>query len=158
MEREIFCHAANLFFEARGESSLGQRWVLDVVANRVASDNYADDYCGVITQSFQFSWYGEHLKGIPTDPLFWEDYIYKMYRNNILEIIAWHRCFQKAMDHMIYRSGGDISDGSLYYMTTEAYYSKRKGKPWNRTKVSNTIGKHIFFNRCNRGSSQCSHF
>lgn len=144
----------NLFFEARGESPLGQRWVLDVVRNRVENKYYPDSFCSVIMQPMQFSWYNDHRNFMPDDPLDWEDYIISLYGNNSVELASWASNFDSALFHYMY-SLPDISNGSLYYMTIEAFVIKRKLKPFYGTKISNIIGDHIFFKKCNRRDPQC---
>ena len=48
----------NVYHEARGESDLGQRAVVDVVMNRMydAKNRWPKDVCGVIYQYKAFSW------------------------------------------------------------------------------------------------------
>lgn len=50
------CLAANLFFEARGESIKGMQAVAAVTINRLKHKNYPSDLCSVVFQRKQFSW------------------------------------------------------------------------------------------------------
>ena len=45
---DLTCLARNIYFEARGESTAGQRAVAEVTLNRVASKRFPDDVCGVV--------------------------------------------------------------------------------------------------------------
>ncbi|MXU65518.1 cell wall hydrolase [Rhodobacteraceae bacterium KN286] len=47
---ELDCLAEALYFEARGETLLGQIAVLEVILNRVDAKKYPDSVCGVIAQ------------------------------------------------------------------------------------------------------------
>lgn len=50
------CNAANIFFEARGESLHAMQAVAEVVNNRTKSKGYPASACSVIFQKKQFSW------------------------------------------------------------------------------------------------------
>jgi len=50
------CNAANIFFEARGESLHGMQAVAEVVHNRTKAKGFPSDACNVIFQKKQFSW------------------------------------------------------------------------------------------------------
>jgi spore germination cell wall hydrolase CwlJ-like protein len=51
----LYCLTLAIYFEARGEPLTGQYLVGQVVLNRVASERYPDDVCGVVFQEGQFS-------------------------------------------------------------------------------------------------------
>jgi len=53
---EIKCLARNIYFEARGESDLGQIAVAWVTVNRMKHAKFPDTICGVVYQPSQFSW------------------------------------------------------------------------------------------------------
>jgi spore germination cell wall hydrolase CwlJ-like protein len=53
--KEHECLAGAVYFEARGESLLGQLAVAEVVLNRAASGEYPTTLCKVVTQPWQFS-------------------------------------------------------------------------------------------------------
>lgn len=46
----LFCLAAAVYFEARGEPEQGRHAVANVILTRVASDRYPDTICGVVRQ------------------------------------------------------------------------------------------------------------
>lgn len=50
------CMTANIFFEARGESTDGMKAVAKVTMNRVKSKKYPSSVCKVVFQKKQFSW------------------------------------------------------------------------------------------------------
>lgn len=50
-EREQWCMATGIYFEARGESYRGQVAVAQVIMNRVAHENYPNTICGVVYQN-----------------------------------------------------------------------------------------------------------
>ena len=49
--REHYCLAEAIYHEARGEPTLGQLAVANVILNRVASDQYPNSVCGVVHQN-----------------------------------------------------------------------------------------------------------
>jgi spore germination cell wall hydrolase CwlJ-like protein len=53
---ELECLAANIYHEARGEDRLGQELVAQVTVNRMKEGFFPDTACGVVRQSYQFSW------------------------------------------------------------------------------------------------------
>ena len=57
----LLCLATNIYFEARNEPLEGQVAVSHVVLNRVASSDYPNSICQVVTQKHnktcQFSWH-----------------------------------------------------------------------------------------------------
>ncbi len=55
LDEQANCLATTVYFEARGESLEGQLAVARVVMNRAASGKYANSWCGVMKQPWQFS-------------------------------------------------------------------------------------------------------
>jgi spore germination cell wall hydrolase CwlJ-like protein len=55
-QQELDCLKANIFFEARGESSKGKAAVAKVTLNRVKSKKYPNGVCSTVFQRKQFSW------------------------------------------------------------------------------------------------------
>ena len=55
-EEDRYCLAQNIYFEARGESLLGQALVGWVTLNRVQNSDFPEDICTVVWQKGQFSW------------------------------------------------------------------------------------------------------
>lgn len=65
------CLAKNVYFEARGESTVGQEAVAWVTLNRVANSSFPDDICTVIWQDSQFSWTHDGKSDRPRDSVAW---------------------------------------------------------------------------------------
>tara|TARA_R110000764_G_scaffold95718_1_gene179590 strand:- start:89 stop:508 length:420 start_codon:yes stop_codon:yes gene_type:complete len=63
----LSCIAVAVYFEARGESMLGQRAVAEVILNRVADPRWPETACEVIKQKNQFSFYSDGLSDKPKD-------------------------------------------------------------------------------------------
>jgi N-acetylmuramoyl-L-alanine amidase len=55
-EKETYCLAQNIFFEARGESTKGQLMVAAVTINRANHKSFPNTICGAVWQRKQFSW------------------------------------------------------------------------------------------------------
>ena len=53
---DLYCIAEAVNREARGESLLGKRAVIQTVINRTKSSRYPKTACGVVFQDRQFSW------------------------------------------------------------------------------------------------------
>ena len=51
----LMCLAVAVFFEARGETTMGQYAVAEVVMNRVEDPRYPDTVCDVVFEDRQFS-------------------------------------------------------------------------------------------------------
>lgn len=60
-----YCLAQNIYFEARGESKLGQEAVAWVTLNRVMDPARPKTICAVVWQDSQFSWTSDGLKDTP---------------------------------------------------------------------------------------------
>jgi spore germination cell wall hydrolase CwlJ-like protein len=106
---EVKCLADNIYFESRGESVKGQKFVAHVTMNRSNHKNWPDTVCGVVKDKqgrrCQFSWYcDKQLKQLsttmllPVNQLYLYDEIYKM-------------------AHTIYTTSGlkDPTNGALYF-------------------------------------------
>ena len=55
-QADLECLVSNIYFEARGESRLGQLAVANVTLNRWRDGRFASSICGVVWQPGQFSW------------------------------------------------------------------------------------------------------
>jgi spore germination cell wall hydrolase CwlJ-like protein len=76
---ELQCLTANIFFEARGESTKGMKAVADITLNRTKHQAFPESICEVVKQKQQFSWVkgdkrskkvlGEDLRGFKVDDL-----------------------------------------------------------------------------------------
>ncbi len=76
LEKERRCLTEGIYFEARGESAIGQLAVAEVILNRVTSGLYPTSICGVVFQGqkskqcqFSFACNGELDR--PRDPVAW---------------------------------------------------------------------------------------
>lgn len=70
-QKQLNCLALNIYFEARGESRLGQRAVAWVTLNRVQSPDYPDNICDVVWEDSQFSWTNDGKTDTPKDADAW---------------------------------------------------------------------------------------
>jgi len=71
MAAALTCMALNVYFEARGETLLGQLGVAETTINRVKSPRYPDTVCEVVWQRKQFSWTHDGKSDKPTDSNAW---------------------------------------------------------------------------------------
>ena len=58
-QRQIECLTQAIYHEARSESLKGQLMVGYVIKNRILDDRWSDDFCAVIKEPWQFSFYNE---------------------------------------------------------------------------------------------------
>lgn len=56
LEAIIMCLALNVYYEARGEPTLGQIAVAHVTLNRARNPNFPSNVCEVVREPRQFSW------------------------------------------------------------------------------------------------------
>lgn len=66
-DRDFECLVHNIYFEARGESSLGQRAVAWVTLNRVFDAQFPNTICEVVWEDRQFSWTHDGKSDTPRD-------------------------------------------------------------------------------------------
>lgn len=52
----LVCLAMNIYFEARGESLLGQELVAETTINRMHDRRWPNTICDVVHEPYQFSW------------------------------------------------------------------------------------------------------
>jgi spore germination cell wall hydrolase CwlJ-like protein len=122
--KQIECLALNVYFEARGESTLGQRAVAWTTLNRVDHNEYPDSICGVVWEDSQFSWTNDGKSDTPKDSEAWTE----------AQKIAWSVWYE----HMfgLY----DPTDGSIMFHADNV-------KPYWRKDFERTsqIDGHIFY-------------
>lgn len=130
MEAERRCLAAGIYFEARGESTMGQIAVAEVILNRVDSGDYPDNVCGVVYQgahrlnSCQFSFACDGKEEVPHNRL------------------AWRKSERLARYMMSGQLRREIVGPSLFY---HADYVR---PTWSRHMVEVAkVGKHIFYRK-----------
>jgi spore germination cell wall hydrolase CwlJ-like protein len=121
----VTCLSLAIYHEARGEPIQGQLAVGQVVLNRVASRDYPDTVCDVVTQQKQFSFLD---KSTPYD---------------MVQNVNDHKAWSKAE----YVSKALIQ-GHKYDLSATHYHAKKVRPYWvNSPKVFYiaTIGNHVFY-------------
>ncbi len=127
-DKEVWCMATAIYFEARGESYRGQVAVGQVVMNRVHHKLYPDTICGVVYQNqskrnaCQFSF---ACDGIP---------------ERVTEEKAWDQAMQIAKDVI---SGVEYIADVGYSTHYHATYVYPHWAP--RMKKNTKIGMHVFY-------------
>lgn len=128
VRKEIQCLAQTIYFEARGEPTLGKLAVGHVVMNRVSHPRFPDGVCDVVRQGgeavryrCQFTWWCDGRSDEPANADLWE--------------------VSRALARSVYWDASpDPTAGALWY---HANYVKpawqRKVAPGPR------IGRHIFY-------------
>ena len=129
----LVCMALNIYHEARSESRIAQLAVGQVVMNRVYSDRYPNDVCGVVFQarrdtqgnlrkhSCSFSWYCDYKSDTPRDIAAYEEAM----NNATIVMNGWT---------------GSYLEGATHYHATYV----RPDWAETKTKVVQ-IGEHIFY-------------
>ena len=123
-DNEPDCLAANIYFEARSESLVGQYMVGYVTTNRLKSTRYPNTICGVVKQYKQFSWYNPNKEKFPKD----QD--------------AWDRACSIAIQFLLEKpvSKIDLSEGALYY------HANYVSPSWRLVKTYiGKVGSHLFY-------------
>ena len=118
MDAATLCLAIALYYEARGESNKAKLAVAEVIHNRTKSSKFPNDYCSVIKQKGQFSFYRGSIK-VPTK-----------------EKESWNECVKIAQNFN--KSKTNYTNGALYFN------HQRLGVRFNLQKKAH-IGKHVFF-------------
>ena len=118
--RSLDCLARNVYYEARGESLLGQYAVAEVTMNRRASRFYPKTVCEVVFQREAFSWTSLRNLEEPDGP-------------------AWKRAVRVAEDVYYQRRPATMHGVTHYHATyVQPDWSKE------RQQVAR-IGKHVFY-------------
>ena len=136
LQAAVLCLALNIYHEARNQPVVGQIAVSQVVLNRVVSDNFPNDVCGVIYQAeypdgdrrnlpirdkCQFSWYCNRASDVPTD----------------VDAYRWALILS---NRIMSGEFADVTDGATHYHSTKVLpkWSYRKEKLMR-------IEDHIFY-------------
>lgn len=135
VKQDLYCMAANLYFEARGESELGQKAVAKVTMNRVNSGKYPDSVCKVVFQKYQFSWTHQEpwnkiqkaLNGVEPS-------------KNPLDVSAYQQALKTAKTSLKTNLNGILPDDALWY------HANYVNPSWVRKmKKVKKVGKHVFY-------------
>ena len=109
----LFCLATAIYFEARGEETLGQMAVAQVVINRMVDDRYPDTVCDVV----------------------WEPKAFSFTHDGKSDKMKHAESRSKALQVAKYTSRGDGRGN------TTANYEKRDVSPeWNESKSEKGVG------------------
>ena len=121
---QVKCLATNIYFEARGESKLGQKAVAWVTLNRVEDPNYPDTICDVVWDNKQFSWTHDGKSDVPIDKDAWLE----------AQLVA----MQVLIDQQL--NNDDPTEGSIMFHEASI-------KPYWRKKyeVTSRIDNHVFY-------------
>lgn len=127
----IACIATAIYFEARSEPIDGQVAVANVIVNRVRSEQFPDDPCGVVTQ-------GKYWSGHPVrNACHWS-----FYCDGLPERITDQGAYTLALSIAIHAQTSlvDVTGGATYYHRDDV-------DPYWVSGLTNTrtIGRHIFY-------------
>ncbi|MEM1161372.1 MAG: cell wall hydrolase [Pseudomonadota bacterium] len=135
-DKQWYCLAEALYFEARGETLRGQIAVAEVILNRVDSERYPNSICGVVQQ-------GQHRRNACQFSYNCDGRSNRIGNKKVFEKlgrISWA---------MMQGEGRRLTGGALYYHNTSVRPS------WSRKFVrTNKIGSHIFYRRPTKLSSR----
>ena len=122
---ELKCLADTLYFEARGESTSGQKAVAEVILNRRDSGQFPETVCGVVKQGSSKGCQFSYNCGGKT--------------RAIREKAAYARV-HKVAQAALAGAPRDLTNGATYFHTTAVSPS------WSRKFTRTTkIGSHIFY-------------
>ena len=115
-----YCLALNVYFESRGEDPDAQRMIAEVVMERVYSEDYPNDVCGVVWQEGQFSWTHDGKSDKPE------------------EVVEW--LYAQIVANEVLLFGGEFRTGATHYHTrdTQPYWAKD-------LQMVGMYGNHIFY-------------
>ena len=136
LERERRCLATGVYFEARGETYLGQTAVAEVILNRVASENYPNTICDVVFEGSyrrtgcQFSFTCDGESDRPRDLQAWRK------AQRLASLVTMGVARERLMAENVYNYHAD------YVEPVWAARLYRVAK----------IGKHIFYSRTRSSS------
>lgn len=130
--REKLCLAEAVYYEARSESTAGQKAVAEVVLNRVRNRNFPDTICGVVYQGaeratgcqFSFTCDGSTTK-LPRGK-------------------HWQQS-QRIAEHMLIGASASLTRQATHYHTTAV------NPEWSGTlRQTRQYGRHVFYRFMNR--------
>jgi hypothetical protein len=126
-DKQWTCLAKAIYFEARGESVKGEFAVAEVIANRVDSPNFPDNYCAVVHQG------DAHLNACQFS------YACDGRPETIHEPAAYEKA-GKIAQLILDGAPRALTDGATYFHTVWVH------PPWSRRfRETAEIGAHIFY-------------
>ena len=126
--KEWKCLAEALYFEARGESVIGQFAVAEVIINRANSSEYPNTICGVVSQGTNKSRYRCQFS-------YMCDGLYE----SVDDKFSFSRA-GKIARMTLWKVNINLTKGALYY------HAKSVNPSWAKKLVkTGTIGDHIFY-------------
>lgn len=140
-EKELYCLAQNVYFEARSEPMAGQYAVADVVLNRVRDRRWPDTICGVIKQGPVSQWHLENTgKTVPLRNMCQFSWYCNGKSDDPRDAKAWKNAQFVALQIVQGGSFRGITEGSTHY---HAVYADPF---WNEhyRRIAK-IGTHIFY-------------
>lgn len=128
----LMCLAVAVFFEARGETTMGQYAVAEVVMNRVEDPRYPDTVCDVVFEDRQFSFTHDgrpdRLPRLPT-------------RASLSTYSAAQLAARKART-----VASDVLDGYRIGISSTHYHTVSVDPFWNEYfELDGKIGNHLFY-------------
>lgn len=118
---EFQCLARNIYFEARGESLIGQVAVAQITHNRLKSKRWGSTFCDVVYARKQFSW------------------TFQAVRMQIPHGRDWLKSKAAAVEYLRGTRISNLAKADHYHNNTVNPY-------WNRAmKVKAKVGQHIFY-------------
>lgn len=134
------CLAKAIYFEARGESELGQVAVAQVILNRVKSQLYPDSVCRVVWQNAtkrnacQFSFACDGKSDNPKRRRAWQKA-----KNIARDMLVTTRCYEQLCSRLAESLDKSTQQSTHYHAN---YVSPR----WSRKLIRvRNIGQHIFY-------------
>ena len=132
-EKDLICLAENIYWEARNQSLEGKLAVAHVTINRVKSNKFPNNVCGVVKQtkfypsgkidlhSCQFSWYCDGKSDEPKNFKSWED-------------------AKSIAADFLKRNPSDFTKGSLWYHNLDV------SPGWSTSlQKALVVGDHVFY-------------
>ncbi len=124
--RPAECLALAMYWEARGEGTLGMQAVGSVVLNRVAHRKFPDSVCGVVFQGgetppCQFSWWCDGKSDRPANATQWRHAV-------------------RTAEKLLANRRTDQTRGALYFHTASV-----RSQWHRRQRPTVRIGNHLFY-------------
>lgn len=137
----LMCLAVAVFFEARGETTMGQYAVAEVVMNRVEDPRYPDTVCEVVFEDSQFS-FTEHYSMRHIEDVFHDGRPDRLPRLPSSEATLLDtRASRKART-----VASDVLGGYRMGISSTHYHTVSVDPFWNEHfELDGKIGNHLFY-------------